>query len=65
MFKIKIRKLIVILQFRVDFNIVVFININERMNTREENYKEERGYPEVCTYTIENDEHDDYQQGSC
>ena len=64
MFKIEFRKLIVILQLRVDFNIVVFININERMNSKEESYEEERGYPEVCTYTIENDEYEDYQQGS-
>ena len=35
------------------------------MNTREENY-EERGYPEVCTYTISStDDYDDYQEGSC
>ena len=35
------------------------------MNTREENYKEDRGYPKVCTYTIKIDDYDDYYHGSC
>ena len=36
------------------------------MNSKEENYEEERGYPEVCTYRVENtDDYDDYNQGSC
>ena len=30
-----------------------------------ESYKEERGYPEICTYTVKSDdEYEDYQQGS-
>ena len=35
------------------------------MNPREENSEqEERGYPEVCTYTIESeDDYEDYQEG--
>ena len=40
--------------------------MNSEINSREENYeREERGYPEVCTYTIKSEDcYGDYQEGS-